>query len=401
MKLNKITLLLSATLLSMNISAANIESQGDIQKENIVKYEKIDKNETIKSILTQETFAKRYILLKGYASTHKDLTIKIKKDDKEYDIPLLSYLLLEGFEEESIKLVKEKILTSFVEFEYMENQYNDLLIAILNNQNKYFEVAVKLNKKELNKQFNFNNEEGYYLFMAVAEVKSIRSSFFTRVLLENGASPYLQTKNGHTAESLAAFKSNNYFLEELHHFENQQSKNEIKLNSPLPYKDKIKQQKIVENLNAGLIEEISKDFNKMKNQWITLIILGYNDAAEIIYAELVKNEKFDITTPNDKGINALMAAAMSSVPSGNIEYALKLIERGIDIKFESNDTRAIDIVVVKDSYKLLIPLMKAGENFLTNKEGEYLFEIAMRNKAFKSAYILKETAKELSNVNGK
>ena len=208
------------------------------------------------------------------------------------------------------------------------------------NQRKYFEVAIILNKEKINNQFNFNNEEGYYLFMAVAEIKSMNSSFYTRKLLEIGASPYIQTKNGHTAEGLAAFKNNNYFLEELHFFQNKQENNKINLNSPLLYKDKLKQHKIIANFNAGLIKEISKDFEKMRGQWITLIILGYNDAADIVYEELVKNETFNITDPNKDGINALMAAAMSVVPSGNIEYALRLIERGIDVKFESNGTRS-------------------------------------------------------------
>jgi len=395
MKLNKITLLLSALLIT-TCASANVKL--DNTKNNVITYEQIDQNESIKSILSQETLAKRYILLKAYAGTHQDLTIKVKNNNEESSIPLLSYLLIEGFETEAIKLVEEGVLTSFSSFDFGGNQYNDLLIAILNNQDKYFEVAARLNKENLNEQFNFNNEEGYYIFVAVAEVKSTKSSFFTKVLLENGASPYLQTKNGHTAESIAAQKSNNYFLEELRHFENKKAKNEIKINTPLSYKDKIKQDRIVENLNNGLLNEISKDFTKMHNQWITLIILGYNDAAEILYAELVKNKDFDITKPNEKGVNPLMAAAMSSVPSGNIEYALKLIDRGIDVKFESNDTRAIDIVVVKDSYKLLIPLMKSGENFMTNKNGEYLFEVAMKNKSYKSAYILKETAKELASI---
>lgn len=394
MKLKKLTLIISSALLTLNVHAAEVKTEIK-QTENIVEYKKVDKNETINSILNQSTFAKRYILLKGYASSHKDLTIKINKDNVDYNIPLISYLLIEGFEEEAIKLVKENILTSFNSFEFSGSQYNDLIISVLNDQEAYFELAVEKNKNKLNEQFNFNNEEGYYLFMAVAEVKSLKSSYFTKILLENGASPFIQTKNGHTAESLAAYKNNNYFLEELQHFQNKELENEIYLNSPLPYKDKIKQNKIIENLENGLLKEISSDADLMRERWITLIILGYNDAAEIIYSELSKNENFDITKPNKKGINALMASAMSSVPSGNVEYALKLINRGIDIKFKTKDTRAIDIVVVKDAYKILIPLIKAGENFMVNKDGEYLFEIAMKNKSLKSAYILKETAKGL------
>ena len=212
---------------------------------------------------------------------------------------------------------------------------------------------------------------------------------YTRHLLEIGANPYLQTKNGHTAEKVASYKNNTYFLETLNNFENNVEGRDTLQNSPLPYKEKVKQNKIIENLKNGLLKELSKDINDMTNKWITLIILGYNDAAELVFEELSKDENFSINATNNNNINALMATALSAIPGGNVEYALKLIERGIDISYEHKDTKTLHIAISKDAYKVVIQLIKQGDNFIKDKDGVYFFDIAMQNKAYKTAHVIK------------
>jgi ankyrin repeat protein len=402
MKLNKITALMLPTLLSLNIMAAEIEPTNTVNSvpnaESTKKSAVILGNETIVNILKHETLAKRYILLKSYISNSKNLLITIIKDGKSYNIPVLSYLLMEGYEEESLKLVKEKLLTPYESFPFNDNEYNDVLISILNEQTDYFNYVVHKFPEKLNEQFKFNNEEGYYLLMAVAENKTLQSGISTTTLLDLGASPYIQTLNGHTAEKLAAAKNNNYFLESLHHFENKTKSKNSRLNPPLPYKERIQEEKIIENLNNGLLTELEKSYSILNEQWITLIIHGYNKAADMLYSSLSKMEEFDINTPNKNGINALMATTMSKVPSGNIEYAIKLFERDIDPNYEFKNTTSMDIAIKKDAYKIVILLIKNKVNFVKNKEGIYYFDIALKNKSLRSAYILKETAKEMEKI---
>ena len=395
MKLKTISMIIASILLTGNINAQTLES-GQTEVSNIEISENVVlENKNIQTILKQETFAKRYILLKGYLTQNPDLLIEIKNEDKSYQIPILSYLLIEGFEQEALKLVEEKVVESFTVFDFNGNEYNDILISILNNQDDYFKKVTQLNKENINKQFKFNNEEGYYILMAVAELKNLRSNMYTRHLLELGANPYLQTKNGHTAEKVAAYKNNTYFLETLNNFENNVEGRDTLENSPLPYKEQVKQNKIIENLKDGLLEELSKDVKNMTNKWITLIILGYNDAAEIIFEELSKNEEFSINDTNDNNINALMATALSAIPGGNVEYALKLIERDIDISYEFKDTRALHIAISKDAYKVVLQLIKKGDNFIKDKDGTYFFDIAMQNKAYKTAHVIKSAARIL------
>lgn len=395
MRLKTISMIIASMLLTNNINAQILES-GDTKISNVeISETAVLKNENIQTILKQETFAKRYILLKGYLKQNPNLLIEISSEENSYKIPVLSYLLIEGFEKEALNLVEEGIVESFQIFNFNGNEYNDILISILNNQDDYFKKVTEINKDNINKQFKFNNEEGYYILMAVAELKNLRSNMYTRHLLEIGANPYLQTKNGHTAEKVASYKNNTYFLETLNNFENNVEGRDTLQNSPLPYKEKVKQNKIIENLKSGLLEELSKDINDMTNKWITLIILGYNDAAELVFEELSKDENFSINATNNNNINALMATALSAIPGGNVEYALKLIERGIDISYEHKDTKTLHIAISKDAYKVVIQLIKQGDNFIKDKDGVYFFDIAMQNKAYKTAHVIKSAARIL------
>ena len=395
MKLKTVSIMIASILLTSNINAQTLES-GKTEVANIeVAKNAVLKNENIQTILKQETFAKRYILLKGYLKQNPNLLIEITSEGTSYQIPILSYLLIEGFEQEALSLVEDKIVNSFQVFDFNGNEYNDILISILNNQDDYFKKVTKINADNINKQFKFNNEEGYYILMAVAELKTLRSNMYTRHLLELGANPYLQTKNGHTAETVASYKNNTYFLETLNNFENNIEERDTLQNSPLPYKEQVKQNKIIENLKNGLLEELSADVNDMTNKWITLIILGYNEAAELIFNELSKNEDFSINAVNNNNINALMATALSAIPGGNVEYTLKLIERGIDISYEHKDTKALHIAISKDAYKVVVQLIKNGDNFIKDKDGTYFFDIAMQNKAYKTAHVIKSAARIL------
>ena len=393
MKLNKLSMIIAGLFISANIHAQSIES-GETVVDNIeMKQNHVLEDQNIKTILKQETFAKRYILLKGYLTQKPDLLIKVENEDSSHEIPIASYLLIEGFEEEALKLVEEGIIESFKVFDFKGDQYNDILISILNNQDDYFTKVTALNKENINKQFTFNNEEGYYLLMAVAELKTLRSNLYTKHLLELSANPYLQSKNGHTAEKVASYKNNTYFLETLNSFESNVNDKDILKNSPLPYKERIKQEKVIENLKGGLLEDLKENTQDLTNKWITLIILGYNDAAELIYQELSKKEDFNINAVNDKKLNALMASALSAIPGGNVEYAMKLFERNINISYEHKDTRAMHIAISRDAYKVLIQLIKKGDNFMQDKDGTYFFDIAMIKKSYKSAHVIKNTAR--------
>lgn len=405
MKLKKVALIISTLLLT---NSQLVFSQ-EIKQDLVTKIEQTKEiksipediqfnvssliiDENLKNLLNQDSFAKRYILLKGLISQKGVDLVKFKINDKENSIPLTSYLLLEGFEQEAIKLIEEDIITEIKNFEFNNNIYNDFIISIFNKNLDFFKLIAQKHKDKLNEQFKFNGEEGYYLFLLVAQTKSPETNDFTKILLENDASPYIQTKNGYTAEKVASFENNIYLLETLHDFENKRDKKDVLINVSLPYTQKIKQDKIIENLNNGMIEDL-KNNNKLHDNWITLILYGYNDAANIIFEELKKDKNFNVNKPNSKGINALMAASMSAIPGGNIEYALKLKSEGIDLNYEHKDTQAMHIAVSQDAYKIVMFLIKNKINFIKDKNGKSFFDIALENKSYKSAYIIKEAMK--------
>jgi len=409
MKLNKITFLLT-TIIFLNqnnlyAQEVNKELENTVEKVQVEKKEmkqipeKIELNvselivnENLKNILKQDSFAKRYILLKGLVSQVGLDLVKLKIENKEEKIPLTSYLLMEGYEEEAIKLVEDDLYEGITNFNFNGNTYNDLIIAVFNKNLKFFKIVAEKNKDKLNEQFKFNNEEGYYLFLLVAQTKSPETNDFTKILLENDASPYIQTQNGYTAEKVASFENNIYLLETLHDFENKRDKKDVLINVSLPYSQKVKQDKIIENLNNGMLQDL-KSKGLLHENWIKLIMYGFNDAATILFEELKKDPNFDINKPNSKGINALMAASMSAIPGGNIEYAIKLFNAGININYEYNDSQAMHIAVTQDAYKIVIFLIKNKYNFIQDKKGKSFFDIAMENKSYKSAYIIKEAMK--------
>ena len=409
MKLKKLAFLLSTILLtsSINILAQENKIEPTVASTTVLEEKKeINKipqnieftvnelviDENLKNLLNQDSFAKRYILLKGLINQKGLDLVKLKTDDKEHSIPLTSYLLLEGYEEEAIRLVEEDLSSDIKNFNFNGNTYNDLIISVFNKNLKFFKLVAEKNKDRLNEQFMFNGEEGYYLFLLVAQTKSPETNDFTKILLENGASPYIQTKNGYTAEKVASFENNIYLLETLHDFENKRDKKDVLINASLPYAQKIKQQKIIENLNDGMLQDL-KNKGKLHDNWITLILYGYNEAANIVFEELKKDSSFDVNKPNAKGINALMAASMSAIPGGNIEYAIKLQNEGINFNYEFNDTQAMHIAVTQDAYKIVMFLIKNKYNFIQDKKGKSFFDIAMESKSYKSAYIIKEAMK--------
>jgi hypothetical protein len=149
MKIKTISMIIASILLAGGLNAQELES-GKTKIDNIeMSKSAVLEDENIKTILKQETFAKRYILLKGYLKQNSELLIEIKNEGNSYKIPVLSYLLIEGFEKEALKLVEDKVVESFKTFDFNGNEYSDILISILNNQVDYFKKVTKINKDNI------------------------------------------------------------------------------------------------------------------------------------------------------------------------------------------------------------------------------------------------------------
>ena len=133
--------------------------------------------------------------------------------------------------------------------------------------------------------------------------------------------------------------------------------------------------------------------------WVKMITKGYNSMADILYNVLTKREDFSIDMRTEKGLSGFIAAGMSQVYGGNVDYAIKLIDRGADIHqviqfgdgADAYETNVIELALPSDNHKFVALMIKNGVNFLhsPNNRESLIIDMAIRQKAYRSAFIIK------------
>ena len=134
-----------------------------------------------------------------------------------------------------------------------------------------------------------------------------------------------------------------------------------------------------------------------------MILKGYNIAADLMYEKLTTYPKFSIDYRDNGGLSGLMAATLSEVYGGNVEYAKKLIDLGADptvlinvqgIPGEEEPIKInlIQLALEKDNYKVVGLLIVSGVDFLFLPGSDELLMLhsAMEQKAFKSAEMIRQ-----------
>ena len=143
--------------------------------------------------------------------------------------------------------------------------------------------------------------------------------------------------------------------------------------------------------------------------WVQMILKGYNLPADLMYDELKTRPEFNINAKAPGGFSPLMAATMSPLYGGNVEYAKLLIERGakanilIDIpgegEGESVKVNFIQLALQRDNFKIVAIMISNNVNFISAPQDEdvLLLSEAMSQKAYVSAAILKQALMQAVN----
>lgn len=170
---------------------------------------------------------------------------------------------------------------------------------------------------------------------------------------------------------------------------------ELFKNEPLSSQSIEFQKKAIESINKKYFEKNNYPKEEIQNLYVSLISLGLNEAAEYLY--LNPNTKIDINEYSSEGFTPLMAASMTSIKGGNVEYAERLIKLGADVNKGSKKTEItpISIAANVNNYKVLSLLIVNGALFMKADKLDYRpIDYATKNNSLESALILREALSE-------
>lgn len=166
-------------------------------------------------------------------------------------------------------------------------------------------------------------------------------------------------------------------------------------NTPLDEEAQKTQEAFIKNLKAKYFEpnvygeQEQKDLN---NLFVNFISLGMNKAADEIWNN--KSVKLDLSRYSDNGLTPLMAASITPIEGGNVEYAIKLIDNGVDVNQGSKKTNIspASLASTVDNYKVVAYLILKGAKFMSQDALELRpIDYALRNNSVKSAAVIKES----------
>ncbi len=179
--------------------------------------------------------------------------------------------------------------------------------------------------------------------------------------------------------------------EEIKMINNNDIKDSLLVNEPLTEKSVEFQKKSIEAIKQKYVDKNTYPKEEIHDLYVNFISLGLNEAADYLYNN--PKVKIDINEYNSNGFTPLMAAAMTPIKGGNVEYAEKLIKLGADVNKGSKKTEItpISIAANVNNYKVLSILIANGALFMKADKLDYRpIDYATKNNSLESALILKE-----------
>lgn len=166
-------------------------------------------------------------------------------------------------------------------------------------------------------------------------------------------------------------------------------------NAPIDKERAEKEKEFIGNLNEKYFKKESLsdlEQSELNNLFVNFISLGMNDAADAIWNN--KNVKIDLSRYSDNGLTALMAASITPIEGGNVEYAIKLVEHGADVNqgAKKSDISPVSLASTVDNYKVVAYLILQGAKFMSQDKLELRpIDYALKNNSVKSAAVIKES----------
>lgn len=363
----------------------------------------------LEKILNQETPDERYLGLANFVKTHGEW-LALQNGEQQFRLHISSYLLQQGFEQEASDLLKSGDMKGWISYKFQDGVANDFMFALDTGRFQYIQALIDYAPNGVNSTFpvTLTGDSLTPLGLLATDKyqKHPQYEAVIRSLLKNGANPYHQLPNGLSPVVIAASSNNHLFTRIVHAYDSEQkgAASDLLRNTPLTDAEMIEMQTIAD----ALIERKTQgndnySFSKLHELWIQMILKGYNTPADLIYDRLLGFKEFKVDDRlNDGGLNGLMATALSSIYGGNVEYASRLIERGANPSFlievageneqEATRINLIQLALQNDNHKVVTLLIQKGVNFvlLPDDEEALILSEAMEQRAFKSAFVIKE-----------
>lgn len=367
-------------------------------------------------VLEEEDEIKRYNGVVSFLELYGPW-INLEGDGVSPRIYVSSYLLQSGNSEIALSLLKNGLIEGWLSYRFMDGVANDFLFALKGGHRNYLKVLFSEFPKGLNTPMAVQLEgEKVTPLSILATREYMEMPFYDDILtamLEAGANPGKKMSSGISPLIIASSTNNMRFVRVVQNFNANKTKSlkGLMSNTPLEESEVIEMQAIADALIEQPKEKkASYQYDKLHSMWISMILKGYNVPADLMYEELKSRKEFNLNKKSSGGLTPLMAATMSPLYGGNVEYAKRLIERGanprqlIVIEGDGADdvnVNLIQLALQKDNFKIVALMIANGVNFISPPDNEELLILseAMEQKAYVSATILKQALVQAVNYN--
>lgn len=382
----------------------------------------VDVKAILEMALKTEGDGERYLQLSSLVKAHGPW-IPLQSGAEFAKIHIVSYLLQIGNERDAVALLKRRDVAGWLSYSFMGGVANDFLFAIEAGQMEYIAALCLVYPEGVNTPFVVAQDGGTVLPLSILASGKYKSKPYyepaVRTLLKHGANPVQSMPNGLTPLTIASSESNSNFLRIVQAFQSENEGRDVGLleNTPLTSVQMVEQQRITDALLEMSIEERKNTygFSKLHEMWLQMIMKGFNVPAKLLYDTLISFEEFNVDKKNDLGMNGLMAASMSELYGGNVDYAKILIGLGakanqvIEMKPENVAEKPIkanliQIALPRDNFKIVALLITNGVDFVVSPdvvdvkeadtEDALILTEATRLQAYRSAYVIWQALKE-------
>lgn len=193
------------------------------------------------------------------------------------------------------------------------------------------------------------------------------------------------------SESLLELKKEQKQIDNKVNFEN----NQFFKNAPIDEDVQAKQKEFRKGLQKKYFDANvygEKEQEELNNLFVNLISLGMNEAADDIWNN--KNVKIDLSRYSANGLTPLMAASITPIDGGNVEYAIKLVSNGADVNqgAKKSNLSPVSLASTVDNYKVVAYLILKGAKFMIQDNLELRpIDYALQNNSVRSAAVIKES----------
>lgn len=411
--------LLGLLLISL-ISNLSIAADGDIELMNPVpslvnpmseQGEKGDASQQVaERILTEAggDLQRQYEGLKGFIEFYGDW-ITLFSDGQTAKIDVNSYLLIKGHSDVATLLLKTNVVKGWRAYKFLDGVASDFAIAISNGRLDYLTELFKHSPEGLNTPLQVSLDAEPVLPLAMLATNDYVSvpmyDEIVMSMLDAGASPYKKMSSGLSPIVVASANNNMQFVRIVQVHASGQTKTTKGLlsNTPLEDFEVVEMQAIADTwMEKSAATRAEYQYDKLYELWVSMILKGYNVPADLMYEELRSRPNFSIEQRINDGLSPLMAASMSRLYGGNVEYANLLIDRGakqtalVSMPASAGQPEQkvnyIQLALQRDNYKVVALMISKGVDFVSAPDNAeiLLLSEAMAQKAYVSAAVLKE-----------